>query len=193
MVQAQKVMEKSKSAVKPARTIVKVGIVGAGQMGAGIAHVVALGGYKVALNDLKRETFDNAVSIIDKNMLRQVTKGTIKDGDREKALNRITYAPALEAFGDCDLVIEAATEDEETKHRIFAALGPHLKPTALLASNTSSISITRLAAATDRPEDFHRYALHEPGSSDGIGGAHSRDRDRRRNVCHRQSLCRKFG
>ncbi len=154
MPQAQKVMKKNKAAAKPARTIVKVGIVGAGQMGTGIAHVVALGGYKVALNDLKRDAFDNALSTIDKNMTRQVSKGTIKDGDREKALGRIAYAPALDAFGDCDLVIEAATEDEETKHRIFAALSPHLKPTALLASNTSSISITRLAAATDRPEDF---------------------------------------
>ena len=154
MPQAQKVMEKSKAAAKPARTIVKVGIVGAGQMGTGIAHVVALGGYKVAINDLKRDAYDNALAMIDKNMTRQVSKGTIKDADREKALDRITYAPALDAFGDCDLVIEAATEDEETKHRIFAGLCPHLKPTALLASNTSSISITRLAAATDRPEDF---------------------------------------
>ncbi len=154
MAQTQKTMEKSKPVVKPGRTIDKVGIVGAGQMGTGIAHVVALGGYKVALNDLKREAFDNAVAIIDKNMLRQVAKGTIKDGDREKALNRITYAPALDAFGDCDLIIEAATENEELKHKIFAALSPHLKPTAMLASNTSSISITRLAAATDRPEDF---------------------------------------
>ena len=154
MPQAQKVMEKSKAAAKPARTIVKVGIVGAGQMGTGIAHVVALGGYKVAINDLKRDAFDNAMAMIDKNMTRQVSKGTIKDADREKALDRITYAPALDAFGDCDLVIETATEDEETKHRIFAGLCPHLKPTALLASNTSSISITRLAAATDRPEDF---------------------------------------
>ena len=154
MPQAQKVMEKSKAAAKQARTIVKVGIVGAGQMGTGIAHVVALGGYKVAINDLKRDAYDNALAMIDKNMTRQVSKGTIKDADREKALDRITYAPALDAFGDCDLVIEAATEDEETKHRIFAGLCPHLKPTALLASNTSSISITRLAAATDRPEDF---------------------------------------
>ena len=154
MPQAQKVMEKSKAAAKPARTIVKVGIVGAGQMGTGIAHVVALGGYNVAINDLKRDAFDHAMSIIDKNMTRQVSKGTIKDTEREKALGRIVYAPALDAFGDCDLVIEAATEDEETKHRIFAALCPHLKPTAMLASNTSSISITRLAAATDRPEDF---------------------------------------
>ena len=154
MAQAQKVMEKSKAKAKPARSIVKVGIVGAGQMGTGIAHVVALAGYKVAINDLKRDAFDHALAMIEKNMARQVSKGMIKDADREKALSSIDYAPALDAFGDCDLVIEAATEDEETKHRIFAALCPHLKPTAMLASNTSSISITRLAAATDRPEDF---------------------------------------
>ena len=87
-------------------------------------------------------------------MTRQVAKGIIKEDDREQALERISFAPTLEAFGDCDLVIEAATEDEALKHKIFAALCPHLKPTAMLASNTSSISITRLASTTDRPEDF---------------------------------------
>ena len=154
MAQAQKVMEKSKAAIKPARSITKVGIIGAGQMGTGIAHVTALAGYKVAINDLKKEAFESAIALIDKNMSRQASKGLIKDADKIKALSLISYAPALEAFGDCDLVIEAATENEATKHKIFASLGPHLKPTALLASNTSSISITRLAAATDRPEDF---------------------------------------
>ena len=154
MAQAQKVMEKSKAAIKPARSITKVGIIGAGQMGTGIAHVTALAGYKVAINDLKKEAFESAIALIDKNMSRQASKGLIKDADKIKALSLISYAPELEAFGDCDLVIEAATENEATKHKIFASLGPHLKPTALLASNTSSISITRLAAATDRPEDF---------------------------------------
>ena len=154
MAQAQKVMEKSKAAIKPARSITKVGIIGAGQMGTGIAHVTALAGYKVAINDLKKEAFESAIALIDKNMSRQASKGLIKDADKIKALSLISYAPELEAFGDCDLVIEAATENEATKHKIFASLGPHLKPTAMLASNTSSISITRLAAATDRPEDF---------------------------------------
>ena len=154
MAQAQKVMEKSKAAIKPARSITKVGIIGAGQMGTGIAHVTALAGYKVAINDLKKEAFESAIALIDKNMSRQAYKGLIKDADKIKALSLISYAPDLEAFGDCDLVIEAATENEATKHKIFASLGPHLKPTAMLASNTSSISITRLAAATDRPEDF---------------------------------------
>ena len=154
MVQAQKLMERSKSAAKPARTITKVGIIGAGQMGNGIAHVVALAGYKVAINDLKRDAYDKAIDTITGNMARQATKGLISDKDQAEALARITYAADLAALGDCDLVIEAATENEELKHKIFASLCPHLKPTAIVASNTSSISITRLAATTDRPEDF---------------------------------------
>jgi 3-hydroxybutyryl-CoA dehydrogenase len=154
MAQTQKLMEKGKAGVQPARTISKVGIIGAGQMGSGIAHVVALSGYTVALNDLKKEGFDKGLEAVDKNLARQIAKGAIQESDRDKALRRISYAPTLEAFGDCDIVIEAATEDESLKHKIFAALCPHLKPTAMLASNTSSISITRLAATTDRPEDF---------------------------------------
>ena len=154
MTQTSKVLDKGKAGLKPARTIHKVGIIGAGQMGAGIAHVVALAGYSVALNDLKKDTFDRGVEAISHNMDRQIAKGLIKSDDKAPALARITFAPDYAAFSDCDLVIEAATEDEDLKHKIFASLAPHLKPTALLASNTSSISITRLAAATDRPEDF---------------------------------------
>jgi 3-hydroxybutyryl-CoA dehydrogenase len=154
MPQAQKLMEKGKAVVSPARSISKVGIIGAGQMGSGIAHVVALSGYSVALNDLKKENYDKGLEAIQMNMSRQIAKGAIKDEDKDQALKRIVFAPDMETFGDCDLVIEAATEDEDLKHKIFAALCPHLKPTAMLASNTSSISITRLAAATDRPEDF---------------------------------------
>ncbi len=154
MPQAQKLMEKGKVGVQPARTISKVGVIGAGQMGSGIAHVVALSGYSVAINDLKKESFDKGIEAVTRNMERQIAKGLIKEEDRDHALERISFAPTLEAFGDCDLVIEAATEDESLKHKIFAALCPHLKPTALLASNTSSISITRLASTTDRPEDF---------------------------------------
>ncbi len=154
MAQAQKLSEKAKTVLKPARTITKVGIIGAGQMGSGIAHVTALAGYHVALNDLKREAYDKGLDAITKNMDRQVAKDVIKEADKDQALKRITFASNYDDFGDCDLVIEAATEDEELKHKIFAALCPHLKPTALLASNTSSISITRLAATTDRPEDF---------------------------------------
>ena len=154
MAQTQKLMEKGKAGIRPARTISKVGIIGAGQMGSGIAHVVALAGYTVAINDLKKEAFDKGLEVVGKNLARQIAKGMIQESDRDKALERISYAPTLEAFGDCDIVIEAATEDESLKHKIFAALCPHLKPTAMLASNTSSISITRLAATTDRPEDF---------------------------------------
>jgi len=154
MSQSTKAMEKSKAAVLPRRKISKIGIIGAGQMGNGIAHVTALAGYNVAINDLKKEAYERALETIDTNMGRQIAKGIIKDDERTKALGRISFAPTLEAFRDCDLVIEAATEDEELKHKIFAALCPHLKPTAMLASNTSSISITRLAATTDRPEDF---------------------------------------
>jgi 3-hydroxybutyryl-CoA dehydrogenase len=154
MVQTQKLMEKTKAGVRPARVISKVGIIGAGQMGSGIAHVVALSGYNVAINDLKKEAFDKGLEAVGKNLARQIAKGAIQESDRDKALERISFAPNFEAFGDCDLVIEAATEDEALKHKIFAALCPYLKPTAMLASNTSSISITRLAATTDRPEDF---------------------------------------
>lgn len=154
MAQVQKAADKAKPSMKPARTIVKVGIIGAGQMGSGITHVAVLGGYKVLVNDLKKDAFDKSVANIAQNMERQIAKGFIKATDKTKALALISYAPDLAALGDCDLVIEAATENEELKHKIFAALCPHLKPTAIVASNTSSISITRLAATTDRPEDF---------------------------------------
>jgi len=128
--------------------------VGAGQMGSGIAHVVALGGYDVAINDIAKERFDAALQNIEKNMSRQVASGKISEEDRDKALARISFAETLEAFADADLVVEAATEDETVKRKIFVALCPFLKPDAILATNTSSISITRLAATTDRPERF---------------------------------------
>ncbi len=132
----------------------KVGIIGAGQMGNGIAHVVSLAGYAVEMNDLKKEAVDKALATIRKNMTRQVSRGLITEGDMEAALKRITYAPSFKDLGDCDLVIEAATEEEATKRKIFVDLCPHLKKGAMVASNTSSISITRLAATTDRPERF---------------------------------------
>lgn len=154
MPQGQKILEKSKAAIQPARTITKVGVIGAGQMGSGIAQVCAAAGYTVALHDLKKEFFEKGIEAIAGNMARQVAKGTLSEDDKEKTLGRITFAEKLEEFGECDIVIEAATEDEDLKHKIFAAVCPHLKPTAMLASNTSSISITRLAAASDRPEDF---------------------------------------
>jgi 3-hydroxybutyryl-CoA dehydrogenase len=151
---AVKTAPKAKAGGAPASKVKTVGIIGAGQMGNGIAHVIALAGYKVELNDLKKEAVDKALVTIDKNMARQVTKGLIKDDDKKAALGRIHYAANLEALGDCDLVIEAATEQEAIKRKIFADLCPKLKPTAILATNTSSISITRLASTTDRPEHF---------------------------------------
>ncbi len=132
----------------------KVGIVGAGQMGSGIAHVIALGGYDVAINDLSKDAFDASFASITKNLTRQASKGKISEEDRDGALARISFAETYEGFADVDLVIEAATEDETVKRKIFVAVCPFLKPDAILATNTSSISITRLAATTDRPERF---------------------------------------
>ncbi len=131
-----------------------VGIIGSGQMGSGIAHVIALAGYEVRMNDLAKERVDQALALIDRNLGRQVSRGAIKDQDAKAALGRMSYAATYADLGTCDLVIEAATEDEAVKRKIFAALCPSLKPTAMVASNTSSISITRLAASTDRPEQF---------------------------------------
>jgi 3-hydroxybutyryl-CoA dehydrogenase len=134
--------------------IAKVGIIGAGQMGNGIAHVIALAGYDVLLTDLKKETVDKAIATVEKNLTRQVTRGLVKDADMRAALGRIKYAPDYDALAPCDLIIEAAVEDESIKRKIFADLCPKLRKDTILASNTSSISITRLAAGTDRPERF---------------------------------------
>jgi 3-hydroxybutyryl-CoA dehydrogenase len=134
--------------------ISKIGIIGAGQMGGGIAHVVALSGYDVVMHDIVKDKVDAALAIIDRNLARQVASGKISDEDRKQALARITYAETLQGLGDADLVIEAATEDETVKRKIFVALCPFIKADAIVATNTSSISITRLAAATDRPERF---------------------------------------
>lgn len=132
----------------------EVGVIGAGQMGSGIAHVVALAGYNVTLNDLERQRFDDAIDVIRKNMTRQVSRGLIESDDAEKAISRISFGEDFKSFSQSDLVIEAATEDESIKRLIFKELCPELKPGALVGSNTSSISITRLAASTDRPEQF---------------------------------------
>jgi 3-hydroxybutyryl-CoA dehydrogenase len=147
-------MNASSSAGMSAGGVRRIGVIGAGQMGNGIAHVVALAGYDVAVNDLKREAYDKAIAIIEKNLARQMSKGLVKDEAVRAALKRISFAPDFAAFSDADLIIEAATEDEGVKKKIFASLCPKLKKGALIASNTSSISITRLAAATDRPEEF---------------------------------------
>ncbi|MBN8898818.1 MAG: 3-hydroxybutyryl-CoA dehydrogenase, partial [Rhodospirillales bacterium] len=134
--------------------IARVGVIGAGQMGNGIAHVTALAGVPVMLLDVKPEALSKAVATIARNMDRQVNRSIVSAEDRDAALARITTSTDYAAFADADLVIEAATEKEEVKRAIFKSLMPALKPACLVASNTSSISITRLGAATDRPEKF---------------------------------------
>ncbi|MBN8918904.1 MAG: 3-hydroxybutyryl-CoA dehydrogenase, partial [Rhizobiales bacterium] len=123
-------------------------------MGNGIAHVCALAGYDVALNDADPDRIRSGLATINGNMAKQVAKGSVSETDRQEALARIVAADKTEDLADCDLVIESATEREEVKRKIFSALCQVVKPEAILASNTSSISITRLAAATDRPERF---------------------------------------
>jgi 3-hydroxybutyryl-CoA dehydrogenase len=137
-----------------AHAIRKVGVIGAGQMGNGIAHVCALSGLHVMLNDIVAERISEGLASISGNLARQVSRQRITDEEREAAMSRISPAKTLSDLGDCDLVIEAATEKEEVKRKIFTALCPSLKPEAIVGTNTSSISITRLAAATDRPERF---------------------------------------
>jgi 3-hydroxybutyryl-CoA dehydrogenase len=132
----------------------KIGVIGAGQMGSGIAHVAALAGFDVVLNDISDERLKAGLATINGYMARQVQREQIAEGDRRDALARITTTNAYEGLSDCDLVIEAATENEAVKRKIFSVLCASLKPDALVASNTSSISITRLASVTDRPERF---------------------------------------
>jgi 3-hydroxybutyryl-CoA dehydrogenase len=132
----------------------KIGVIGAGQMGNGIAHVCALSGFHVLLNDVVADRITEGLATISGNLARQVSRQRISDEQRQAAIKRISPATSLDDLGDCDLVIESATEQEEIKRKIFTALCPALKPEAILGSNTSSISITRLAAATDRPERF---------------------------------------
>ncbi|HEY0212530.1 MAG TPA: 3-hydroxybutyryl-CoA dehydrogenase [Paenirhodobacter sp.] len=134
--------------------IEQVGIVGAGQMGNGIAHVFALAGYEVLLNDISQDSLDKALVVVGKNLDRQVSKGKITEAEKAATLARIGTTLTLTDLGQCDLIIEAATEKEAIKQQIFATLLPHLKPETILSSNTSSISITRLASRTDRPEKF---------------------------------------
>jgi 3-hydroxybutyryl-CoA dehydrogenase len=132
----------------------KVGVIGAGLMGNGIAHVAALSGLDVVLMDVHAPALERALATIGKNLDRQVQKGGVGAAERDAALGRIATATDNARFGDCDIVVEAATENEGVKGKIFAALCPKLRPDALIASNTSSIPITRLAAATDRPGRF---------------------------------------
>ncbi|NTT86769.1 3-hydroxybutyryl-CoA dehydrogenase [Tabrizicola fusiformis] len=139
-----------------------VGIVGAGQMGNGIAHVFSLAGYEVVLNDISAEGLAKALETIEKNMARQVARGKITAEEKAAAQARIRTTLTLADLGATDLVIEAATEREEVKNKIFEALLPHLGPNTILTSNTSSISITRLASRTDRPEKFMGFHFMNP-------------------------------
>jgi 3-hydroxybutyryl-CoA dehydrogenase len=134
--------------------IKKVGVIGSGQMGSGIAHVAALAGFDVVLNDVSSDRLKSGMATINGNLSRQVAKKVIADEARSHALSLITATETLDGLADCDLVIETAVEKEEIKRRIFHDLCAVLKADALIASNTSSISITRLAATTDRPERF---------------------------------------
>ncbi len=131
-----------------------IGIIGAGQMGAGIAQTAAVAGFRVKLVDISEEQLERALSRIDHLLGRQVSKGRMSEEDKSRILARIETGRSLEMLGDCELVIEAATEDEELKKKILKELCPLLRPDALIATNTSSISVTRLAAQTDRPERF---------------------------------------
>ena len=145
---------RSEQADRMAQPIRKIGVIGAGQMGNGIAHVCALSGFNVLLNDVAADRITEGLATISGNLARQVSRQRISDEQRQAAIKRISPATTLDELGDCDLVIESATEQEEIKRKIFTALCPALKPEAIVGSNTSSISITRLAAATDRPERF---------------------------------------
>ncbi len=132
----------------------KIGVIGAGQMGNGIAHVFALAGYNVMLNDISQEQLDKGLKTIERNMSRQKARGHITEEDMKTALARIHPTLQLQDLADVDFAIEAATENEQIKTEIFTALCPLLRPEAMIATNTSSISITRLASTTDRPEKF---------------------------------------
>jgi 3-hydroxybutyryl-CoA dehydrogenase len=137
-----------------ALTIKKIGVIGAGQMGNGIAHVAALAGFDVLLNDVSQDRIKAGLATVNGNLARQVSRQRITEEQRKAALDHIIPAETYAALGDCDLVIEAATEKEDVKRKILAELCPVLKPDAIVGTNTSSISITRLAASTDRPEKF---------------------------------------
>ena len=139
-----------------------IGIIGAGQMGNGIAHVTALAGYRVVMMDISQDSLTAALSLIEKNLERQVSSAKITAAEKAKALAQIDTTLDISKVGQADLVIEAATEDETIKQSIFDLLLPHLQDHTILTSNTSSISITRLASRTDRPEKFMGFHFMNP-------------------------------
>jgi 3-hydroxybutyryl-CoA dehydrogenase len=143
-------------------SIQSIGIVGAGQMGNGIAHVCSVAGYDVVMTDISEAGLTAAMALIDRNLARQVSREKISEAEKSAALGRISTTLTLTDLGQCDLIIEAATERETVKQAIFEDLLPHLKPDTILTSNTSSISITRLASRTDRPEKFMGFHFMNP-------------------------------
>jgi len=156
-----------------------IGVIGAGQMGGGIIQVLALADYDVVLLDINQEQIDRAVERVSNLTERQVEKGTLEDSQRKAALGRIRSGTDFDLLADCQLIIEAATENEGVKRDILTKVVEHAPKEALIASNTSSISITRLAAATDRPERFiGMHFMNEPGAGDEAGGADPRHRNR---------------
>ena len=142
--------------------IKNIGVIGAGQMGNGIAHVLSLAGYQIILNDVDKDILEKASNTIKKNLERQVNSGKISSDESHLALEHIKYSVSIEEFNNVDLVIEAATEDEPTKQKILSSLLPHIQDHTILTSNTSSISITRLASCTDRPEKFMGFHFMNP-------------------------------
>ncbi len=147
-------MTGSQKALPPLGTVQRIGVIGAGQMGGGIAQVAAVAGYDVRLVDVSIQQLENSRALMMKLLDRQISKGAFTDDEKSQSLARITFSTEYDALGDCELIVEAATENETTKHKIFENLLPRIKAEAIVATNTSSISITRLAAQTDRPERF---------------------------------------
>ncbi|MCR9157736.1 MAG: 3-hydroxybutyryl-CoA dehydrogenase [Rhodobacteraceae bacterium] len=143
-------------------TVNSIGVVGAGQMGNGIAHVMSLAGFDVVLNDISEDALKRAIDLISKNMDRQVSREKITQDERDQAMARIVITQDLPQVAQTDLIIEAATEQETIKQKIFDSLLPHLAENTILTSNTSSISITRLASRTDRPEKFMGFHFMNP-------------------------------
>ncbi len=146
--------QRAATAVAALDRLRRIGVIGAGQMGGGIAHVCALAGLDVVLTDIGDDPLQRGCAAIERNLARQVARGRIREDDKDAALARIATGLDYSLFADCDMVIEAATEKEEVKREIYKKLTPALRPDALIATNTSSISITRLAASTDRPGKF---------------------------------------
>ncbi len=162
-----------------ADTIKTVGVLGAGTMGNGIAHVFARAGYKVILRDVEKRFLDRGMETIGKNLDREVKKGRITEADKPAILARIDATTDTAKLAAADFVVEAVPEQLDLKVRVLKEADAVLRPGAILASNTSSISITQLAAQTSRPGAVHRHALHESGAGDGAGGSDSRPRDER--------------